>query len=111
MGPFLKPFGASWGPFLDCLGPSGDKNGPDHPRQPEMGRRWVQTASRAVSWVALGANLGLSGGSGAHLGAILGPFGAILGPGAAIFEQRRLFLAEKADNQKTSKNHWFFCTV
>ncbi len=96
--------GLSW-PLL------GKKKAQHPPRQPKLGRKWVLSAFRAASWGALGANLGLSGGSGALLGAILGPswghFGAILGPCAAIFGQPKRFVAEKADKQKTSKNHWF----
>ena len=92
--------GLSW-PLL------GKKKAQHPPRQPKLGRKWVLSAFRAASWGALGANLGLSGGSGALLGAILGPswghFGAILGPCVAIFGQPKRFVAEKADKQKMSK--------
>ena len=97
--------GLSW-PLL------GKKKAQHPPRQPKLGRKWVLSAFRAASWGALGANLGLSGGSGALLGAILGPswghFGAILGPCVAIFGQPKRFVAEKAEKQKMSKTWCVF---
>ena len=83
LGPFCGPFGASWWPFWNCLGPSLERKRPNIAQDSPS---WAENGSRAPPRQHFGALLGPTwayqgvwGPSWGDLGAFSGPFWGLLG--------------------------------